>query len=206
MASHRHAASCRRSCQWRSISARCSRLTRPCAGARRLEAVSEQHERLPRRADRALILARRGAEHVCVRAEESTSLQQLRQTSLRLKRDAPRFGVLRVPGRNDDLVRVPQDMPVLDLEHLAEAAASLEGSDDAVTHFAHQRTRTRRNSACGRSPVDRMTENAKRPVHGRDRSRLAVLPFEVFDRFGALQRGDGQRAERIFERGDAAAD
>lgn len=78
------------------------------ARARRLDTVSDQYERLPGRADRALILASRGAEHVCLRAEESTSLQQLRQTSLRLERNASRFGVLRVLGGDDDLVRVPQ--------------------------------------------------------------------------------------------------
>jgi len=40
---------------------------------------------------------------VRVWAEESTSLQQLRQTSLRLERDAPRFSVLRVLGGDDNL-------------------------------------------------------------------------------------------------------
>lgn len=46
-----------------------------------------------------------------------------------------RLGVLRVLGWDDDLVRVPEHVPILDLEHLAEAAAGFERTDDPIAHL-----------------------------------------------------------------------
>ena len=97
----RQGASCRRSCQCRSISA-----TRP--GSRRLDAVSEQHEPLPGGPDCALELAGRAAEGVPVGARESAPLQELRKPTARLKWNATRFRVLGVLGENTDFARGKQ--------------------------------------------------------------------------------------------------
>ena len=101
----------------------------------RLDAMSQQHERFPRRADRALVLSGPCAEHVRLWAEEASTLEQLRQASLRLERNAPRFPILRVLHRNDDLVGVSEHVTVLDLQHLAEPAGCFQGADDSIAHL-----------------------------------------------------------------------
>jgi hypothetical protein len=75
-----------------------------------------------------LIRAGRRAEHETLRAEKPSSLQQLRETPLRLERNAPRLRVLGVFGRDDDLMRIPEHVPILDLQHFAQPATSFECS------------------------------------------------------------------------------
>src|SRR5471032_465001 len=101
---------------------------------RRLDAVSEQHERLPGGPDGALVLAGRAAEGVPVGAKESAPLQELRKPTARLKWNATRFRVLGVLGGDTDLVRVPDHVTVLDLQHLTETATGLQRADDSIPH------------------------------------------------------------------------
>ena len=51
----------------------------------RLDAVSQQYKRFPRRADRALVFAGGSTERVRFRTEESAPLQELRKPALRLE-------------------------------------------------------------------------------------------------------------------------
>ena len=103
-------------------------------GSGGLDPVREQHERLPGGSDRALKFAGGSAERVRFQTEESAPLQELREPALGFKGNSTRFGVLRVLRGNADLVRVPEHMPVLDLQHFAEAATGLERADDSVAH------------------------------------------------------------------------
>src|SRR5476649_1592428 len=105
---------------------------RPCSC--RLDAVSEQYDRLPSGADGALILTRRRAEGVPVGAQESTPFEELREPALGLERNSPRLRILGVLCRDTNLVRVPDDVTVLDLQHLAEPAAGFERADDSIPH------------------------------------------------------------------------
>src|SRR5262249_11120946 len=105
-------------------------------GPRPFNAVRLQHERFPGGSDRALVLALRRAEYEALGAEEPSSLQQVGEPSLRFERNTAGFGVLRVVGRNDDLMRVPEHMTVLDLQHLAEPGGGLQGADDPITHLS----------------------------------------------------------------------
>ena len=75
-------------------------------GPRRLYAMREQHERCTCRSDRALILTGRRAEHESLWAEEAPALQEVREASPAFKGDPPRFLILRVLRRNDDLMCV----------------------------------------------------------------------------------------------------
>src|SRR5688572_20230460 len=101
---------------------------------RGLDAVGQQNERLPRRTDRALVLAARPAEHIRLWAEKAPPFENLREASLRLERNAARLRVLRVLSGNDDLMRVPEHMTVLGLQHLAEPAGGLQGANDSIPH------------------------------------------------------------------------
>ncbi len=100
-----------------------------------LDAVGQQDERLPRRTDRALVLAAGPAEYVRLWAEEAPPLEDLREASLRLERNAARLRVRRVLSGDDDLMRVPEHMAVVDLQHLAEPARGFEGADDSIAHL-----------------------------------------------------------------------
>src|SRR5207249_4368435 len=75
------------------------------------------------------------AEHERLCSKEPSSLEELCETSLRFERDASRFRVLRVLGGNDDLVSVPEDVTVLDLQHFTKAAARFERADDSIAHL-----------------------------------------------------------------------
>jgi hypothetical protein len=41
-----------------------------------------------------------------------------------------------VLGGNDDLIRVPEHVTVLDLQHLTEPAGSLQRADYSITHLS----------------------------------------------------------------------
>ena len=66
---------------------------------------------------------------------ETAALQKPREASVWLEGNTPRFGVLRVRHWDADLVCVPQDVPVLNLQHLAESAAGFERPDDPIPHL-----------------------------------------------------------------------
>ena len=61
-------------------------------------------------------------------------LQDRREPSLRVERDAPVLRSLGVGTGDHDLMLRPLDVAVLDAQHLALPAARLEGADDAIVH------------------------------------------------------------------------
>ena len=79
-------------------------------------------------------MAGRSAEGVPVGAKESAPLQELRKPTARLKWNATRLRVLGVLGGNTDLVRVPDHVTVLDLQHLTETATGLQRADESIAH------------------------------------------------------------------------
>src|SRR6516165_3636018 len=105
-----------------------------CTRARGFDTVGQQDQRLPRGADGALVLAPDAAEDVRLGTQEPPPLENPREASLRLEWNTAGFGVLRVLGGDDDLKRIPEYMPVLDLQHFPEPAGCLQRADDAVAH------------------------------------------------------------------------
>ena len=94
---------------------------------------------------------------------------------------------------NCDLVRVPEDVTVLDFQHLSEAATGLQRADDSIAHrgasegvgldldaksVERRRGEDRRRAAT--APIDRVSQDGERPVEGLRRpGRGSVLRFAV---------------------------
>ena len=131
-ASSRHAPSCRRSCQRRSIRWSCSRFhAAPFrVGAARCHARAAAA--FPTRSGVRLVRARSRSEHVARPVRALTALQDGGESPLGVERDSPVLLVLGRRARDADLAGLPVHALVLDQQHLAAPAAQLQRADDAV--------------------------------------------------------------------------
>ena len=134
-ASSRHAPSCRRSCQCKSISRSGSRLTRPpWLGACTVTFVGAQEKRFPRGLERVVVFALGSAEDVCGRTERGPASEDRRQATMGVEGNAPVVAVLGVRTRDDELMPFPIHVAVLNPKHLSFPATRLECTDDAIVH------------------------------------------------------------------------
>src|SRR5688572_25502178 len=95
-------------------------------------AVGEELQRFPPGLQRGLKRAAHAPEHIRIRTELASSLEDRRQPSLRIERDSAVLLVFRGSTGNTDLAGVPVHALVLNQEHLAAPATEFQRADDPV--------------------------------------------------------------------------